>query len=134
MTPLGRVCIFEDVRRIGTVRVLAAEVVALAFVLAAVGPCLCLLDRQDCHGDVEAMDAASHACCEKPFGVQAAVDECCDAESDLVAAATDVPGVSPPTLQTGSLDRPPAGEGAAAVGVARTPPPLALDRTTVLLI
>jgi hypothetical protein len=77
------------------------------------------------------MDA--HACCEKPAGIQASADECCNSP-DLVVASTDVPEVSPPTLQAGPAGHVLPGERSVLVTAASPLPPPALSRTTVLLI
>jgi len=109
---------------------------ALAVVLTAVGPCLCLPEGHACHQSAKAEASSSHGCCsgQQP-AVQAEPDECCDADLDLVAAATDVPKVAPPALHVGLFaPQPVAVEGASAGYAAPTPSPPALDRSPVLLI
>ncbi len=108
-----------------------AGLAALALAVSAVGPCHCLLSTAACH---QTREADAHACCEKPVGVQAVSDECCDSSPALVVASTDVPEVAPPSLQASLPGAVLPGERSAPVAVVRTPPPLALDRTTVLLI
>jgi hypothetical protein len=105
---------------------------ALALVVSATGPCHCLLDAAGCHQEAQESDA--HACCEKPAGVQAAANDCCDSSPELVVASTGVPEVAPPTLQTSAVSPALRGEQSTPVAAARTLPPLSLDRTTVLLI
>lgn len=105
---------------------------ALALAVSAVGPCHCLLANAACHQETRETDA--HACCEKPQGVQAAAGECCETGPDLVLANSDVPEIAPPTPQASPIRPTLPGERSACAAVVRTPPPLALDRTTVLLI
>ncbi|MCG6922020.1 MAG: hypothetical protein LJF15_13195 [Acidobacteria bacterium] len=109
-----------------------AGLTALALAVSAFGPCLCFLNGATCHGEGPESDA--HACCEKPIGVQAIGDECCDGSSTLVFASTEVPEVLPPTLQGGHIGHvPPAEQSRPVVAVPAAPSP-SLDRTTVLLI
>ena len=107
-------------------------VVALALAVSAIGPCQCLLSTAACHR--QAQEADAHACCEKPAGVQAVADECCDTSPDLVLASTDVPEVAPPTLQTGHIGHVLPGQSSMSVDATQAPPPHPPDRTTVLLI
>ena len=109
-----------------------AGLAALALAMSAMGPCHCFLSPAACHRD--AAEADAHACCEKPTGVQAVADECCDDAPELVLASTDVPEVAPPSLQAGpvALERP-ANRSVPVADVRLFPPP-SLDRTTVLLI
>jgi hypothetical protein len=106
--------------------------VALALAVSAIGPCQCLLSTAACHG--EAQEADAHACCEKPAGVQAVADECCEIGPELVVASTDVPEVAPPTLQTGHIGHVLPGESSMSVDATQAPAPHPPDRTTVLLI
>lgn len=116
----------------GSPKAIVAGIAALALAVSAVGPCECLLDVPACH--LEAQQAGSHECCEEPAGLQAASEECCDNSLEMVVAATDVPDVSPPTLQVGPLGQEFPPEQSMLVDAVRTPPTPSLDRTTVLLI
>jgi len=109
-----------------------AGLAALALAVSAIGPCHCLVSAAACH--TESAEADAHACCEKPAGVQAVADECCDDAPELVLASTDVPEVPAPALQDDhvAVARPPA--RATEVAATHAPPPHPPDRTTVLLI
>ena len=115
-----------------TRRTVLAGLAALALAVSAIGPCHCLVNAGACHREEQKVDA--HACCEKPAGVQAVADECCDSSADLVLASTDVPEVAPPTLQTSHVGNGLTGEQSMPVAAVRMPPSPQLDRTTVLLI
>jgi hypothetical protein len=117
----------------GTVRRAAlGSLVALALVASALGPCHCVLTGGACHQ--ERPEADAHACCEKPTGVQAAADECCDDAPELVLASTDVPEVARPALQAGPVALEGPANRSVPVADVRLFPPPSLDRTTVLLI
>ena len=110
-----------------------AGLAALALVLSAVGPCHCLLSATACQSETREVD--DHACCEKPAGVQAVADECCDGAPELVLASTDVPEVAAPVLQTDHVALCSAAACASPMPDASVaPPPHPPDRTTVLLI
>ena len=108
-----------------------AGLAALALSVSVVGPCRCLLSVAACHR--EAREADPHACCEKPAGVRAVADECCDS-SPVPVAATDVREVSPPTLLTSVLAPRRHDQQLVPVASVAARPPLPLDRNTVLLI
>jgi hypothetical protein len=105
---------------------------ALALAVSAVGPCHCLVSDNACHQ--EAPEADAHGCCEKPAGVQAAADECCDTSPELLVAATDVRQVTPPSPEASPAGPVFAGERSVSVPAVRALAPPSLDRTTVLLI
>jgi hypothetical protein len=109
-----------------------AGLAALALAVSAVGPCHCFLGAGPCHEPTREADA--HACCEKPAGVQAVADGCCDDAPELILAAPDVPQVAPPAPQGVRGVTFVAAERAVSVGPAHAPPPHPPDRTTVLLI
>lgn len=116
---------------------LVAWVAVLAFVLTAVGPCLCVLASEACDGNAELGGSGRHACCQetKP-GLHGVSHECCDADPDLVAAATNVPEIAPPALLMGLFGQPrplASADGVTATTTRTTRPP-ALDRSPVLLI
>jgi hypothetical protein len=111
---------------------MVAGLAALALAASALGPCRCLADADACHR--EAAESDAHSCCEKPTGVQVVADECCEASPGIVAASTEVPEVAPPSLRTSAIAGPLPIERSAPAATVRTPPPLSLDRTAVLLI
>jgi hypothetical protein len=113
-------------------RTALAGLVALALAVSAVGPCLCFLNVASCHGEVPEADA--HACCEKPAGVQAVADGCCDGSPSLVFASTEVPEVTPPTFQDSHIGHVPLAQKSTPVAAVPASPSPSLDRTTVLLI
>lgn len=116
----------------GSLKAVLAGVATLALAASAVGPCPCVLNAAECHR--EAREADAHACCEEPAGVQAASEGCCDATRELVVASQVVSKVTPPTLQVAHIPSTYPSVRAAVVTIARSLPPLPLDRTTVLLI
>ena len=118
--------------RRGSLKAVLAGVAALALAASVVGPCPCVLNAAECHREVR--EAAAHACCEEPAGVQAVSEECCDATPELVVASPDVSKVTPPTFQVAHTPSTYPSVRAAVVTTARSLPPLPLDRTTVLLI
>jgi hypothetical protein len=115
-----------------TRRTALAGLAALALAVSAVGPCRCFLSTAACHQ--EAQEADAHGCCEKPAGVQAAANECCDDAPDLVLASTDVPEVAGPALQADHVAPARPSVRATLVAATHAPPPHPPDRTTVLLI
>jgi hypothetical protein len=117
-----------------TGRAAFAGLVALALGVSAIGPCHCLGNDGACHREDQEADA--HACCEKPAGVKAVADDCCEDAPELALASTDVPEVAPPALRGdhGRAVTAPEIERALLVDVAYAPPPHPRDRTTVLLI
>jgi hypothetical protein len=111
---------------------LLAGLVAVALVSGAIGPCVCLLSDHGCHRASET--PSTHSCCQKPNGVSAVADGCCEGGSVLVMATTEVPEVGPPVLQS-SMIHPVRTHGQLQRVVSvRLLPPLPLERTTVLLI
>jgi len=115
-----------------THRTVLAGLAGLALAVSAIGPCHCLLSDGACQRGAQEADA--RACCEKPAGVQAAADECCDDAPDLVLASTDVPEVAAPALQVDHVAPAQPSVRATLVAATHAPPPPPPDRTTVLLI
>jgi len=120
----------EDMGRTGR-RAAFAVLVALALAVSALGPCDCL-STAGCHREAQQADA--HPCCEKPAGVQAVADECCDDAPELVLASTEVPEVAPPTQQSCTAAVARSVGQLRSVDSTHAPPPHPPDRTTVLLI
>jgi hypothetical protein len=113
-------------------RTALAGLAALALAVSPFGPCLCFLNGGACHTAVP--EANAHACCEKPAGVQAVADACCDDSPELVLASTEIPEVAPPTLLEGHVRETPLVGSSTPVTAVPVRPPPSLDRTTVLLI
>ncbi len=113
-------------------RAALGSLVALALAASAIGPCHCVLNGGACQQERPGADG--HACCEKPTGVQAVADDCCDDAPELVLAATEVPEVAPPALQGVHAVTTLAVGRAVPIVATDAPPPHPPDRTTVLLI